>query len=132
MNEQLFTIIANKQLMEIQFEDLAGSIESPKLKRILSNIARQEKIILDKYSEFMEREEIELPTSEQDYINQANIEMVNDDGDVTIDLIEQKTKLIEFYKEFAYISETNYLTRLIEKTIDLEYKHIETLMNTIK
>ena len=132
MNEQLFTIIANKQLMEIQFEDLAGSIESPKLKRILSNIARQEKIILDKYSEFMEREEIELPTSEQDYINQANIEMVNDDGDVTIDLIEQKTKLIEFYKECAYISETNYLTRLIEKTIDLEYKHIETLMNTIK
>jgi len=132
MNEQLFTIIANKQLMEIQFEDLAGSIESPKLKRILSNIARQEKIILDKYSEFMEREEIELPTSEQDYINQANIEMVNDDGDVTIDLIEQKTKLIEFYKEFVYISETNYLTRLIEKTIDLEYKHIETLMNTIK
>ena len=132
MNEQLFTIIANKQLMEIQFEDLASSIESPKLKRILSNIARQEKIILDKYSEFMEREEIELPTSEQDYINQANIEMVNADGDVTIDLIEQKTKLIEFYKEFVYISETNYLTRLIEKTIDLEYKHIETLMNTIK
>ena len=132
MNEQLFTIIANKQLMEIQFEDLASSVESPKLKRILSNIARQEKIILDKYSEFMEREEIEIPTSEQDYINQANIDMVNDDGDVTIDLIEQKTKLIEFYKEFAYISETNYLTRLIEKTIDLEYKHIETLMNTIK
>ena len=32
MNEQLFTIIANKQLMEIQFEDLTDSTETPKLK----------------------------------------------------------------------------------------------------
>jgi len=134
MDNDLLTIISNKLLMSIQFEDLVDSVETPKLKRILSNIAKQEDIILGKVMQYAEKKEVKIPKSEREFTNLANITLIdesNSDDEIVDKLIEQKNKLIEFYKEFLYITDQHTLTRLIEKAIDLEYKHIAALMDFI-
>jgi|GEM_PF-4710170 len=131
MNKDILTIISNKLLMAIQFEDLVETVETPKLKRILSNIAKQEDLILDKIMKYAKNKEVEIPKSEREFTNLANITLIdkeNGDDEIVSKLIEQKNKLIEFYKDFLYITDSHNLTRMVEKAVDLEYKHIEGLM----